>query len=305
MPLYQRRYSWERANWAAFWRSILEQYDFAASETADAIPVTHFIGSFVLAPAPGAASAPARFVLVDGQQRLTTTMVALAALRDLLAEDAQDEAGRSAVVAMYNTLFLHNAFEVDPMRKLRLLPTQQDRPDYEACVGRTPAYPKGRIGEAYDFFRSTKAMRGSDLQGMPLDLPRINEILLSRLTLVEITTEAGDSVHRIFQTLNSAGVKLKQVDLLRNHFFMLLPTRGEILYNEVWRDMELRLGEKQLDKFFWADLVRHDARVSRTDVYAAMQRRLEPIAHDEAAVENRLRQLNRDSVLFQAILRAE
>ena len=302
VPLYQRRYSWERKNWTELWQSILEQYDYSLSEVEGSIPVTHFIGSFVLAPAPGAASAPNRFVLVDGQQRLTTTMLALAALRDLLAQDASEEASRAAVIGKYNTLYLHNAFETDPAKKLRLLPTQQDRHDYESCVGRTPADPVGRMGEAYNFFRSTKALRGTDLRGEPLDLNRVSEVLLSRLSLVEITTETGDNVHRIFQTLNSAGVKLKQVDLLRNHFFMLLPTRGEDLYVEVWRDMELRLGEAQLDRFFWAELVRTDARVSRTDVYAAMQRKLEPISHNESSVEHELRRLNVDSHDYLAIV---
>ena len=302
VPLYQRRYSWERANWAEFWSSILEQYDFSIGEPAGSTPVTHFIGSFVLAPAPGPASSPTRFVLVDGQQRLTTTMLALAALRDLLAEEATDEEARQAIVAKFNTLYLHNAFEVNEDRRLRLSPTQQDREDYRSCVGRTPAVPVGRMGEAYDFFRSSKAMRGTDLQGNPLDLDHVAEILLSRLTLVEITTQAGDNVHRIFQTLNSAGVKLKQVDLLRNHFFMLLPNTGERLYIELWRDMELRLGERQLDRFFWAELVRRDARVSRTDVYAAMQRRLQPIERSEADVELYLRELNRDSHQYREIV---
>src|SRR5690606_1731693 len=126
--------------------------------------------------------------------------------------------------------------------------------------------------------------------------------LLNRLSLVEISTEVGDNVHKIFQTLNSAGVKLKQVDLLRNHFFMLLPTHGDELYTEVWRDMELRLGEAQLDRFFWAELVRTDSRVSKTDVYAAMQRKLEPLAHDESAVERELRRLNEDSHDYLAII---
>ena len=83
---------------------------------------------------------------------------------------------------------------------------------------------------------------------------------------------------------------------------MLLPSRGEQLYTEVWRDMELRLGEAQLDRFFWAQLVRHDARVSRTDVYAAMQRRLDPIAHSEADVEQELHRLNIDSFDYQRIV---
>jgi hypothetical protein len=302
VPLYQRRYSWERKQWKQFWQNVLEQYENSALEQPQSIPITHFIGSFVLAPAPGAASAPTRYVLIDGQQRLTTTMVLLAALRDLQGDAIDDPEARLELVRKFNTLYLHNAFETSPLNQLRLLPTQQDRHDYQLCVGQTPADPTGRIGEAYNFFRSTQALRGKDLRGEPLDLDKVSEILLTRMTLVEITTELGDNVHRIFQTLNSAGVKLKQVDLLRNHFFMLLPTRGETLYSEVWREMELRLGENQLDRFFWADLVRGDPRVSRSDVYASMQVRLDPISRDEAAVEAELRRLDADSCRYLALV---
>jgi Protein of unknown function DUF262/Protein of unknown function (DUF1524) len=302
VPLYQRRYTWGRANWQALWDSVLEQYDFRRAEQATGTaPVTHFIGSFVLSPAPGAASSPTRYVLVDGQQRLTTMMVLLAAVRDLLVARAQSVELQQQVTTKFNTLYLHNAFEQADDKRLRLLPTQQDRADFASCVWNTPATPVGRIGEAYKFFTSTRALKGRDLRGEGLDLEVVTEVMLGRFALVEIDTEAGDNVHRIFQTLNSAGVKLTQVDLLRNHFFMLLPTRGEELYSTLWRQMELALGEGALDKYFWAELVRGDQRVSRQDVYAAMQRRLAGMT-SEASVADELVRLERDSREYAKIL---
>ncbi|KZM78445.1 DUF262 domain-containing protein [Cellulosimicrobium sp. I38E] len=300
VPLYQRRYSWKRDNWKELWQDILEQYDFMQNEGAQPT-VTHFIGSFVLAPT-GNESEHSKLVVVDGQQRLTTFMILLAALRDELASREATSEGRRKVESKYNQLYLQNVHAESEDEALRLLPTQQDRSEFRACVGQTPATPMdGLIGEAYDFFRSDEALQGPDLLGAELNLRQVSDVIIQRLTLVQIVTEPGDSVHQIFQTLNHAGVKLKQVDLLRNHFFMLLPTRGEQLYAKVWRRMELRIGESALDRFFWANLVRRDARVTRNDVYTAMQRRLDKVAKDEDAVASILLEFSEDLEAYAAL----
>ena len=82
VPLFQRRYSWSRPQWRELWNSVCEQYEFEQAErlTGQA-PVNHFIGSFVLTPAPGPQKPPTRILVVDGQQRLITVSVLLAALR--------------------------------------------------------------------------------------------------------------------------------------------------------------------------------------------------------------------------------
>ena len=53
----------------------------------------------------------------------------------------------------------------------------------------------------------------------------------------EITAERGDNVYRIFESINNTGVGLSQSDLLRNYVFMLLPGRGERVYEQLWLPM--------------------------------------------------------------------
>ena len=114
-------------------------------------------------------------------------------------------------------------------------------------------------------------------------------------------------MHRIFQTLNTAGVRLDQVDLIRNHLFMALPERGEALYESVWEPMELSEAVPRLLGDFLAD----DARVHRDEsqqvvtdqtVYAHFQRRLEPIEGDEDAIEAELRSLSDRHRLYGGVL---
>ncbi|WP_299520508.1 DUF262 domain-containing protein [uncultured Serinicoccus sp.] len=303
VPLFQRQYSWDKNQWRALWKNLKEQYEFQADEkNSGAPPVNHFIGSFVLDPIPDSGPPP-KILVVDGQQRLITVSVVLAALRDLRWEQAKEVSVRRWLEDDFTKLYLMNSvLTPDAANRFRVLPTQKDREDFAATVGNTPAVPTGRVGEAYRYFYGE--LRGTDSEGKPFDLERLTNVLLRRLTLIEVKTERGDNVHRVFQTLNSSGVRLKQVDLLRNHFFMLLPTNGEQLYLEVWRDMELRLGESAMDSYFWASLVPHDRRVSRKTVFSTMQDRLERDGtdRDESKVEAVLRELNQDSVQYLSLI---
>ena len=80
VPLYQRTYSWGGKQLAQLWRDLLAQ----SEAMADGAPAgTHFMGSVVITPSPTLQAAGVnRWLLVDGQQRLTTLMLALAAIRD-------------------------------------------------------------------------------------------------------------------------------------------------------------------------------------------------------------------------------
>jgi uncharacterized protein with ParB-like and HNH nuclease domain len=75
VPLYQRTYSWGAKQLTQLWRDLLAQGEvMATGEPAG----THFMGSVVIAPSPTLqAGGVNRWLLVDGQQRLTTLMLAL------------------------------------------------------------------------------------------------------------------------------------------------------------------------------------------------------------------------------------
>ena len=108
-----------------------------------------------------------------------------------------------------------------------------------------PSEARGGIGSAYSFFRSRLTQVGPDNE--PLDPERIEAVVRQRLHFVAITADANDNVHRIFESLNDRGVRLTQADLLRNFVFMLLPTRSEVVYEQLWRPMQEQLTPAQLE----------------------------------------------------------
>lgn len=296
VPLYQRTYSWTEKQLRQLWSDILEQAELIErGEKAN----THFLGSVVLAPSPQNEATFPRWLVVDGQQRLTTLSLALAAIRDHVREAAPDEAERIGEEYLINKRKSGNDH-------FRLLPTQADRAQFAAHVrGPLAEQPAGgNAAAAYSFFRR-KLVETADPTA-PQHVFRIEQAITSRLTLVAVTAERGDNVHRIFESLNNTGLKLSQADLLRNYLFMRLSTRGEHVYETYWLPLQDSLSNEELEQLMWLQLVLEgDDRVRRQDLYTAQQQRFEVAEASEVEVEAYIRELHRRAALFRRLLHPE
>ncbi|WP_241563157.1 DUF262 domain-containing protein [Streptomyces sp. E1N211] len=292
VPLYQRTYSWTEKQLKQLWSDITEQAGLA--ESAEDEGSTHFLGSVVLAPSPQNDATFPRWLVVDGQQRLTTLSLALAAIRDHVAEAAPREADR------INEQYLINKWKTGDDH-LRLLPTQADRAQFTAHLhGTVTGEGAGSgVATAYAFFR--KQLVEAEDPAAPQDVFRIEQAITSRLALVAVTAERRDNVHRIFESLNNTGLKLSQADLLRNYLFMKLEERGEHIYATYWLPLQNSLSNDELEQLMWLQLVLDgDDRVRRQDLYAAQQRRLEEEQAGDEEIEAYIRKLHRRSARTSA-----
>ena len=291
VPLYQRTYSWGEAQLQRLWDDV----DKLAGDRQRDVAATHFIGSVVLAPSPALGPVGVQeFLVVDGQQRLTTLTLLLCAIRDhRVATEAPEHRER------INEQYLVNRWK-SAAERAKVVPTQADRSAYDAVLDSTPqAGGADRIGAAYRHFRA-QLVRVDDPED-PLDVERIEGAVISGLSLVSVTAQAGDNAYRIFESLNNTGLALKQGDLLRNYLFMRLPTRGEVVYSGVWLPLQQTLNPDDLELLFWLDLVRTDNRVKQTETYAEQQRRLERLP-GESEVEAEVGRFARLGHLLAAIL---
>lgn len=286
VPLYQRTYSWGKDQLDKLWEDVLQ-----LAEDRSVMPeLTHFIGSLVLAPSPANGPTGVQdYLVVDGQQRLTTLSLLLCALRDHRAYEDAGERDR------INELYLVNKWHRD--RHTKLQPTQADRPAYLACVdGTAQAGGADPVGSAYRFFKAKLA--SLEDQGQ---IDKIEDALMSGLAIVAVTAGAGDNAYRIFESLNNTGLKLTQADLLRNYVFMRLPDRGETVYQALWLPLQESLTPDQLETLFWLDLVQRDPRVKQTEIHAEQQRRLDRLT-TEAQIEAEIARFNKLGTLFKLIL---
>ncbi|MEW2329433.1 DUF262 domain-containing protein [Micromonospora chersina] len=291
VPLYQRTYSWSKSQLVRLWEDVRK----LADDRVDNPGATHFIGSLVLAPSPtNGPTGVAEYLVVDGQQRLTTLTILLCAIRDHRA-DHEDPMHRERI----NQQYLINPWKPASQR-LKLVPTQADRDAYLACLDSTPqAGGADPVGTAYRFFATQLA--AADDPDDAFDIERIENAVITGLALVSVTAQPGDNVHRIFESLNNTGLRLTQADLLRNYLFMRLPTRGEAVYQSLWLPLQSKLTSAELELLFWLDLVHRDPRVKQTDVYAAQQTRLERLRSEEE-IEAEVERFSRLGALLRVIL---
>jgi hypothetical protein len=230
----------------------------------------HFLGSVVLHPALGAASTLMRHQVIDGQQRLTTILVLLAALRD-----ARTEADPNWNPASIEDQYLRNPFSKEYPD--RLIPTKLDRDAYVKTVRHR--VPTGDVGIAYNYFRSSIEHAYARDQ---LDLARLENTLLLNMLLVEINTKTGDSINNIFNTLNSKGMDLSPADLVRNEVLHHIgETAADEAHEALWIPMEVALvnsrakaPDREFVTFLWSLEVAINPKTSRDALFAAFERRL-------------------------------
>lgn len=255
VPLYQRQYSWESKQWTVLWDDLVELCE-------EENPRTHFIGSIVTAPTQSVPEGVAKYLLIDGQQRLTTVFILLAALRDK-AKQLQLE---SLAPEIEQTL-LRNMFK-QGNDTYKLLPTQADRSAFIRIMCGEDV-EDGLIAAAYRFFG--KKLRAAD----SIFLEKLKRVIVNHLIVVSIVLESDDNPHLIFESLNAKGLPLSQADLIRNYFFMRIHVdEQDRLYLEFWKPMQQRLGDN-LTECIRHFLMKDGALVKQGEVYFALKDRAE------------------------------
>ena len=285
IPAYQRQYAWRERQWTGLWKPIVSQF---SRRMVGPAPNPYFLGSLVMHQRDGVSSSISKFDVIDGQQRLTTIVALLAALRD-----ASQDADTSEAI---DEQILRNKFGKEDDR-LKLFPKAHDGEDMWAIVLNRAA-GTGRIHLAYNWFRS----QVSDLLVKnPGAEEFVLQAVLDGLIVVEISASEGDNPHRIFQTLNSTGVGLSEVDKLRSHFFMLLPNQHEKAHSTYWQPMESILPGSALARFLWVDLVSRgggDENTRSDAVYDRWQQKLQEIEDSESKILATLRDLKTRAEIF-------
>lgn len=295
IPSFQRRYSWRSRQWELLWADLLRECDVDHSKDSQEL-AGHFLGSIVLHPASGPASTLMRHLVIDGQQRLTTLIILLAAIRDVRSElDPTWDPGT------YNSQYLTNPFNDD--NPDRLLPTRLDREAYVKTV--RGDQPTEGIGQAYVWFY--KRIRESINRGGP-DLERLGTTLLLHMLLVEINTKQGDSVNNIFNTLNSKGMPLSSSDLVRNEILLHVGERAsESAYEHFWLPMELslvrvtpsRVDDRAFVTFLWSREVVKDPSVTRQELFSAFETRLRGVLSGRSAADREALAMRTFEELFE------
>ena len=241
IPVFQRDYSWTREQCREFWRDI-------GRANAGKDDEAHFMGSIVYIDADLAASFTS-WLLIDGQQRLTTLTLLMIAMRDHIGALNWCGNDDGPTVQKIDAYFLKNTVE-SGVRQYKLVLRRRDNATLHALIdGKDLAELEGErselLIEAYEYFREK-------LQAPTCDLEDIYRGI-NRLNIVDVTLHRGvDNPQLVFESMNSTGVDLRQSDLVRNFLLMGLDeTEQTRLYEEYWSRIEscFRSSEHVFDEF--------------------------------------------------------
>ncbi|PUD63560.1 DUF262 domain-containing protein [Helicobacter pylori] len=229
IPVYQRNYTWEEENCEKLLQDIV-----SISQNKK----THFMGSITyilhLIDDEKSLRPLQEYVIIDGQQRITTLMLLLKAIETKI----QNEAIKKEIDNLLNLTG----------QRLRLKPIKSDKEAFDLVMQNRSHELQGgsHIRDNYKFF--TKELENYISKGY-----RIEEIYgaFLRLKIVATGLELGeDDPQVVFESINATGVQLKGLDLIRNYLMMGENSlRQKHLYETYWVPLENWLGEKDLNDF--------------------------------------------------------
>ncbi len=256
IPIYQRTYSWTERECRQLWSDVIRA---GRSELVRG----HFVGSIVyVEQGLSQVTSHSPLLVIDGQQRLTTVTLLLAALAEAL--DKRPDGMREPVDG-FSPRKLRHYYLINPEeageRFHKLLLSRSDRASLTAIVDNAPLppIPSLRVTENAALFRRWIVEQGDELTTLCRGL--------AKLVVVDIALNRDqDNPQLIFESMNSTGKELSQADLIRNFVLMgLEPNLQTRLYEQFWHPMEVEFGQEAYGEHF-DGFIRHYLTVRTGDI---------------------------------------
>ena len=232
IPPYQRNYEWSTDTCKVLFTDVQR----VALANQSGSNTEHFFGSIVYVVEQSGFGVPARYVLTDGQQRITTTMLLLMALRDSI----DDSVYQNTIQKRY---LENDRADEGTEFKIKLKQVESDWEAYKLlALGRE--IPRGQknstVYQNYLFFTRMLEPLSDDNKKSLL------EDGLTKFSTISIQLEPDrnpwENPQEIFESMNSLGQPLSLADLVRNYLLMGKSSQQQTaLYNEYWLALERRL----------------------------------------------------------------
>jgi len=260
IPEFQRDYSWDNSNfeWEDLWKDIISK-DYK-----------HYIGFIVL---KSESEKTKELEVIDGQQRLATITIIILAALELLKEFIQnkkdeskqiiekerlqdltrDYIGRKDIISrtLYNKLKL-NKTNGNFFKNLCANKTEFN----ELLIPHSDSKNKSnkKIQKAFDYFKNNIENKlKSNLNGDKISA--FIENMTQKLFFTVLYVNSDANAYTLFETLNSRGMKLASVDLLKNFLYSTASHNQDYILTmeQNWNDIINNVKEAELNKFIRTD----------------------------------------------------
>jgi uncharacterized protein with ParB-like and HNH nuclease domain len=230
IPVYQRNYDWKKEHCERLFDDLIDmiKHNFR----------THFIGSIVSLYHD--ASNTREYLIIDGQQRITTMSLLLLAMYNLVERKVKKF---DPSPEKLKEEYLINKYSPSE-KKVRLKPIKNDQKAFMALFSndKDNFIDDSNISHNYRYFEERLTETSYSFE----DIFKAIE----QLSIVEIELRTPeDDPQLIFESLNSTGLELTQADLIRNFILMSQPSNvQEKFYEEYWHPIEKNTNYK-VDEF--------------------------------------------------------
>ncbi len=292
IPLYQRYYEWKADNC----RQLFE--DLRAAAFATDSRRNHFFGSIITLTDQNYSN---KLVVIDGQQRITTIALLLAAIRDILNDpesniESEDE-NLSAKI--------DNRLREQYSGKILLVSVDKDRVPYESVIKHKEYEGGGSSNILINYRFFDKMVRDYVKNDFTIDM-LVRAIKGLYIMPIRLTNE--DDAQAVFESINSTGLELQESDKIRNFILMNHPVEYQNrYYKEYWQQIEDNLKETdRVSAFFRHYLVATSGSVpKRKSVYAVFKKKMIDElgdSRDESRFEEKLAEIKYYSKLYNMLL---
>jgi Protein of unknown function DUF262/Protein of unknown function (DUF1524) len=242
VPPYQREYSWQKAQWEYLFQDLIE---------ADG---AHFLGTIITLNMTTDAVHSGVLELIDGQQRMTTLTLLLAAVYSVLKQhhDELDDDTRTDVTNLGRQLVR----KADGEPRVTLQIQGHNRDDYRWVLAeaglkvassiRKPYFSMRRVAKCFSYFQSSisKLAESEGIDPVKAALRVREAVEQAVLVKIEVANHADAFV--LFESLNNRGMPLTPVDLIKNH--LLAESERKYVMNvddafHLWNEMLTNLGD--------------------------------------------------------------
>ena len=235
IPIYQRRYNWGKKQCARLYNDVVK-----IGNSFDR--TSHFIGAITyVSDAVPAHADVIPYQIIDGQQRLTTLMLLLMALKNSITDTNTQNVTKKKIEQL---LFNITAQPKSPYY-YKLVLTDNDDVSFKRILNDEKTEESNNITANFRFFEK-------ELVNNKID-PDIIWKGIRRLTTVSIhiKKDGGDEPQEIFESMNSTGMGLSNTDLVRNYILMRYDRNiQKEIYEKYWKKMENNINnEGNLDEF--------------------------------------------------------
>lgn len=296
VPPYQRDYSWEEEQWEDLWNDILELRGSPDER--------HYMGALVVE-----GMTDREFLIIDGQQRLTTlTILALVVIARLqkLANNGIEASDNQERAAGLRGRFIGEKDPASLIESSKLYLNEMDDPFFQDYLVqlRTPLNPRGLprsnrlLWDCYEWF-STQIEKHPEFRDSGNALAvLLSETIARQLLFILITVDDELNAYTVFETLNARGLELSSTDLLKNYLFSRVKVAADLnALQRRWRKLVATVKQERFPDFLRYHLLCTFPKVRQQRLFKMIRDQVK----SGADVFNLLNELEQRAELFAAL----